>query len=198
MRSVFWRPSAYTASGQVTGDAARWCVDQALYGLGGVLAALPGAHYVNHPWRIRDAEHKPAQFAAAVRCGLRVPRTTITSDGAAARRMAVEHGPVVYKPLWNTRYAASDGQAPSIWVAEVTPGEIGDSVAATAHLFQHRVDKVADVRGTAVDERLWAVRIDGSPGLDWRRFYDQLSYTLIDTPPDVVKAIGAYQGARIC
>jgi hypothetical protein len=35
--------------------------------------------------------------------------------------------------------------------------------------------------------------VDGPcPGLDWRRHYDVLSYTLIGTPPQIAKAIRAY------
>ncbi|KJY41400.1 30S ribosomal protein S6 modification protein RimK [Streptomyces sp. NRRL B-1568] len=193
VRAVYWRrPRPYASPKAIAGDDARWVVDQARYGLGGVLAALPGAGYVNHPWRIRDAEHKPAQLAAAARFGLRVPRTLITNDAAAAQGMAEDHGPVVYKPLWNTPYSSEDGQACSIWVTETSPAEMDDSVGATAHLFQHRVDKVADVRLTVVGRRMWAVRIDGSPGLDWRRHYDKLTYTLIDTPSAVAKAVREY------
>jgi hypothetical protein len=63
------------------------------------------------------------------------------------------------------------------------------------HLFQQRVDKVADVRLTAVGEHLFAVRIDGAQGLDWRRDYDALSYTLIETPPEVANGVRAYLDA---
>ncbi|WP_308294005.1 hypothetical protein [Streptomyces sp. UNOC14_S4] len=121
-----------------------------------------------------------------------MPHSVITNDPVAARNTAVEHAPVVYKPLWNTPYAATDGQARSIWVAEIEHEQITDAVRATAHLFQRRVDKVADVRLTAVGQHLWAVRIDGAPGLDWRRHYDHLTYSLIDTPPAVAMAVRDY------
>ncbi|WP_308294004.1 MvdC/MvdD family ATP grasp protein [Streptomyces sp. UNOC14_S4] len=46
VQSVYWRrPRPYTAPG-LTGDDARWAIDQSRYGLGGVLAALPRAGYV--------------------------------------------------------------------------------------------------------------------------------------------------------
>ncbi|MGJ3561763.1 hypothetical protein ACR6C2_40095 [Streptomyces sp. INA 01156] len=63
------------------------------------------------------------------------------------------------------------------------------------HLFQSRVDKVADIRLTAVGDRLFAVRIDGAPGLDWRRSYEDLDYRLIDPPPDVAKGVHDYLAA---
>lgn len=193
VRSVYWRrPRPYTAPPQVEGPDGRWCVDQARYGLGGILAALPDTHYLNHPWRNQAAEYKPAQLAAAARCGLRVPRTLLTNDLAEARRFAREHGPVVYKPLYNTDYTDEQGRGLTVWVDKVDPDELDAGVGQTMHLFQEYVNKVADIRLTAVGDQLFAVRIDGSPGLDWRRHYDDLTYTLIDTPLEVASAVHDY------
>jgi ATP-grasp ribosomal peptide maturase len=193
VRSVYWRrPSPYAAPAGLEGQDARWSVEQARYGLGGILAALPGARYVNHPWRNRAADHKPAQLAAAARCGMRVPPTLLTNDPADARRFVNAYGPVVYKPLHHTNYADQDGHGLTVWVEEVDPDDLDASVGQTMHLFQQRVDKIADVRLTAVGGRLFAVRIDGATGLDWRRHYDDLTYSLIGTPPDVAKAVRDY------
>ncbi|WP_320775800.1 hypothetical protein [Streptomyces sp. CRN 30] len=89
-------------------------------------------------------------------------------------------------------YAGPDGQGLTVWVEEVAVERLDDGIARTVHLFQRRVDKVADIRLTAVGDRLFAVRIDGSPGLDWRRHYDGLAYTLLDTPPGVAEAVRGY------
>jgi ATP-grasp ribosomal peptide maturase len=196
VRSVYWRrPRAYSGADGLSEQDARWCADQARYGLGGILGALPGAHYVNHPWRNRDAEYKPAQLATAARCGLAVPPTLVTNDAEQARRFAKDYGPVVYKPARNTDYPDEDARALTVWVDEVDPSDIDVGVAQTIHLFQQSVDKAADVRLTVVGERLFAVRIDGATGLDWRRDYDALSYTLIETPPEVTTGVHAYMDA---
>ncbi|MGP2435923.1 MvdC/MvdD family ATP grasp protein [Streptomyces sp. JW3] len=126
VRSVYWRrPTPYSADLAMTGQAARWAVEESRAGCGGVLAALPGAHYVNHPWRNRDAEHKPAQLATAARCGLNVPSTLITNDPDRARDFAEAHQPVLYKPLRQTEYADADGRALTVWVEDVAPGVQG-------------------------------------------------------------------------
>jgi hypothetical protein len=57
------------------------------------------------------------------------------------------------------------------------------------------VPKTADIRLTAVGERLYAVRIDGSPGVDWRRHYDSLTYTPVRVPSEVAKGVRAYLDA---
>ncbi|WP_405798356.1 MvdC/MvdD family ATP grasp protein [Streptomyces sp. NBC_01506] len=81
VRSVYWRrPRPYAAPPGPDEQTGRWCREEARYGLGGILAALPGAHYVNHPWRNRDAEHKPAQLAAAAACGFSIPPTLLTNS----------------------------------------------------------------------------------------------------------------------
>ncbi|WP_019061657.1 ATP-grasp ribosomal peptide maturase [Streptomyces prunicolor] len=194
VRSVYWRrPTPYTADLAMSEQTARWAVEEARYGLGGILASLPGAHYVNHPWRNRDAEYKPAQLAAAARCGLTVPPTLITNDPDQARAFTAEHGPVLYKPLRETDYADPQGRALTVWIEDVTPAQIDDRIRHTAHLFQQRVAKTADIRLTAVGEQLFAVRIDGSPGVDWRRHYDQLTYTPVMVPPEIAKGVRAYR-----
>jgi ATP-grasp ribosomal peptide maturase len=196
VRSVYWRrPTPYTADLAMNGQTARWAVEEARYGLGGVLASLPGAHYLNHPWRNRDAEYKPAQLATAARCGLTVPPTLITNDPDQARAFAAEHGPVLYKPLRESDYADVEGRSLTVWIDDVTPDQIDDRIRYTAHLFQQRVNKTADIRLTAVGEHLFAVRIDGSPGVDWRRHYDRLTYTLISVPPEIAKGVRVYLDA---
>lgn len=193
VRSVYWRrPSPYGGAQGLGGQEARWCADQARYGLGGVLATLPGARYVNHPWRNRDAEYKPAQLAEAARCGLHVPPTLITNEPCQVREFVTEHDRVVYKPLWNSDFQGQDARGLTVWVEDVEPSAIDSGVCHSAHLFQRYVPKVADVRLTAVGERLFAVRIDGAPGTDWRRHYDVLGYTAVETPSDVGKAVRAY------
>ncbi|WP_308284236.1 ATP-grasp ribosomal peptide maturase [Streptomyces buecherae] len=193
LRSVYWRrPRPYTAPPGLTDQDARWCREEARYGLGGILSSLPGAHYVNHPWRNRDAEYKPAQLAAAARCGFDIPPTLLTNDARAARDFAHEHGPVIYKPLRNTDYHDLDGRALTVWVDEVPLTDLHAGVTQTMHLFQKRVTSVADLRVTTVGRQIFTVRIEGSPGLDWRRHYDALSYSLIDTPAHLAKCVHAY------
>ncbi len=110
-------------------QAARWAVEETRYGLGGVLASLPGAHYVNHPWRNRDAEYKPAQLATAEGCGFTVPPTLITNDPGQARAFAADQERVIYKPLRETEYTGANGSALTVWM---TTSHLNSSTAACA------------------------------------------------------------------
>ncbi|WP_420162276.1 ATP-grasp ribosomal peptide maturase [Nocardiopsis sp. CNT-189] len=196
VRSVYWRrPSPYTAAPGLSAQDAQWVVDQSRWGFGGLLACLPGALYVNHPWRNRDAEAKPLQLTTAAACGLDIPRTLITNDPGRARSFARAHAPVVYKPLWRGDYRAPDGTGRTVWVRAVEPGDIGGEVAAAAHMFQAGVDKTADVRLTVVGEQMFAVRIEGAPVLDWREAYADLAYAPVRVPGAVAAGVRAYLSA---
>jgi ATP-grasp ribosomal peptide maturase len=190
VRSLYYRRPTGFAFPHLGEQDARFAVTQARYGLGGVLASLPGCRYVNHPHRIGDAEFKPAGLTAAVEAGFLVPPTLITSSPDAAREFIKAYGPVIYKPLYNPVHLI-DGVSSVVKVAEVSVADIDDDVAGTAHLFQQRVPKVADVRVTVIGGEVFCVRID-SDLLDWRTDYSKLTYTPVDTPPGIERALYRY------
>ncbi|MEC3996389.1 ATP-grasp ribosomal peptide maturase [Actinacidiphila sp. DG2A-62] len=190
VRSLYYRRPSGFVFPRLDEQAARFAVTQARYGLGGVLAALPGCLYVNHPHRIGDAEFKPSGLAAAVEAGFRVPPTLITSGPDAARAFIKRNGPVIYKPLSAPLYQI-DGVSCTVQVAEVTADEIDETVAGTAHLFQQRVEKVADIRVTVMGDKVFCVRID-SGLLDWRTDYGRLTYSVVRPPDGITESLHAY------
>ncbi|MBL3670576.1 ATP-grasp ribosomal peptide maturase [Streptomyces sp. M2CJ-2] len=190
VRSLYYRRPSGFAFPHLDPQTERFALTQARYGLGGVMASLPGCLYVNHPHRIGDAEFKPSGLAAAAACGFRLPPTTITSCPVAARAFAETHGPVIYKPLSTPLYRI-DGVSCTVEVREVTADEIDDTVAGTARLFQQRIDKTGDVRVTVIGDRGFCVRID-SDLLDWRTDYTRLHYRVVQPPPGVPEALRAY------
>ncbi|MFF7750442.1 ATP-grasp ribosomal peptide maturase [Streptomyces sp. NPDC007971] len=190
VRALYYRRPSGFAFPHLSEQDARFAVTQARYGLGGVLAALPGCLYVNHPHRIGDAEFKPAGLAAAVEAGFLVPPTLITSSPDAARAFVKRHDSVIYKPLSNPVYLIDDVSS-VVKVAEVGAEDIDESVAGTAHLFQQRVPKSADVRVTVIGSKMFCVRID-SDLLDWRTDYSRLRYTPVEPPPRIEPALHHY------
>jgi ATP-grasp ribosomal peptide maturase len=190
IRSLYYRrPSGFTFP-RLDQQDARFAITQARYGLGGILASLPGCRYVNHPHRIGDAEFKPSGLAAAAAAGFRLPPTVITSDPDTARDFVKQYSPVIYKPLSAPLYRI-DGVSCTVEVAEVRADDIDEAVSGTAHLFQQRVDKAADVRVTVIGDQVFAVRID-SDLLDWRTDYGRLRYSVAQPPPGVTDALHAY------
>lgn len=190
MRALYYRRPSGFAFPHLDEQDARFAAAQARYGLGGVLVSLPDCLYVNHPNRVGDAEYKPAGLATAAECGFPLPPTLITNRPDDARAFVKEHGHVIYKPLAVPLYLV-DGRARTVLVDEVAEDEIDDGIAGTMDLLQARVDKVADVRVTVIGERVFAVRID-SGLLDWRTDYRTHTYTPVEAPPDVERALFAY------
>ncbi|MET8454134.1 ATP-grasp ribosomal peptide maturase [Streptomyces sp. NPDC005209] len=189
VRALYYRRPTGFAFPHLDEQDARFAIAQARYGLGGVIASLE-CLYVNHPHFIGDAEFKPSGLAAAVKAGFQVPRTLITSSPDAARAFIKAHGAVIYKPLWNPVYQV-DGVSCVVEIAEVTAEDIDDRVAGTAHLFQKRVEKTADIRVTVIGPRTFSVRID-SDLLDWRIDYSRLRYTPVPTPPEIELSLHEY------
>ncbi|MGW2044233.1 ATP-grasp ribosomal peptide maturase [Streptomyces sp. NPDC001858] len=189
-RAVYWRRPVWPEFEHLRDVDALFAAAQVRYGLGGILYALPGCLWVNHPLRNAAADYKPAQLALAHRMGLTVPPTLVTNDLDEARRFIREHREVVHKTLRWTPYQR-DGVGLTSWAEPVRAEELDDSVRVTPHLFQACVDKVADVRVLIVGRRVFAVRID-SGLLDWRKDYGRLRYGVVDLPDSLVKALLAY------
>ncbi|MFF8034810.1 ATP-grasp ribosomal peptide maturase [Streptomyces sp. NPDC016626] len=166
---------------------------EARHGLGGVLNALSGARYVNHPAAVARAESKPAQLRRFARLGLRIPPTLITNDRKAAEEFAAAHGPVVCKTFRGLP-AGDDGHAGAIWTQRVDPETFDDTLTVTAHLFQAEIPKTGDVRVTVVGRRVFAQQIAAPDGaLDWRRGdWGALLHAPITVPPPVEAALYAY------
>ncbi|EHN79130.1 ATP-grasp ribosomal peptide maturase [Streptomyces coelicoflavus] len=190
VRAVYWRRPEWPSFPRLSSHDACFAAAQVRYGLGGVLYALDGPLWVNHPLCVAAADYKPAQLVHAQQLGFRVPPTLVTNDPAEAREFVRSQGHAISKTLRWTAYAR-DGVPMTGWTDQVTAEEIDDSVRVVPHLFQARVDKVADLRVLIVGRRTFAVRID-SGLLDWRKDYSALAYSVVRLPGRVGEALHAY------
>ncbi|WP_256104261.1 ATP-grasp ribosomal peptide maturase [Streptomyces sp. ODS05-4] len=193
VQSVYWRRPEWPAFPRLEPDDSRLAAAQVRHGLGGILYALADPLWVNHPLRIAAADYKPAQLALARRLGFAIPPTLVTSDPAEAREFvsaqSAQRGAISKTLRW-TPYTRG-GVPVTGWTDPVNADEIDDSVRVAPHLFQARVDKVADVRVLVVGRYTFAVRI-GSGLLDWRKDYSSLSYRVERLPDRVSKALHSY------
>ncbi len=194
VRAVWWRkPSRFATHRAMTSTEQQWATAEADNGFGGLIAALPVAHWINHPHRNAAAEYKPHQLTTAAQCGLTVPDTLITNDPDQARLFCDTHPTTgtIYKPLRGGPRTEEQHNA-VLRATPVTADGIPDSVRRTAHLFQERVPAAYAVRSTIVGERVFSARMDvpDGSGIDWRSVpADQVSYTPIDTPDRVVEGL---------
>lgn len=194
------RPSRYRVTAGGSPADRRFAEAEAHHGVGGLLSCLP-CRWVSHPARIADASAKPGQLRLAAACGLRVPETLITSSAEQVREFVTEiDGPVVYKPMSPRALRASD--APHVVYATLLdPATVEEwldpeALGVTANQFQRYIaDKDADLRVTAVGERLFPVATrarSDSARVDWRRDYSSLDYESVEVPDDVATGLRAY------
>jgi ATP-grasp ribosomal peptide maturase len=192
VRSFYWRRPIWPMFEHLeTRHDAEYAAAQVRYGLGGVLFDLPGCLYVNHPFRTREADHKPAQLREAHRAGFRVPPTLISNDLGEIRDFIGQYDKVIYKVLRWTPYHRADGTGATTWTEPVSVDELDESVSVVPHLFQAQVDKVADLRVVVIGNQVFAVRID-SDMLDWRRDYSVLKHSVAELPDGMGKALVSY------
>lgn len=182
------RPSRFEMPDGMGDEVHRFASREARMGLGGVLAALP--RWLNHPGDMASAEFKPVQLAAARACGLAVPPTIVTNDLGEATAFIRRVGRAVYKPF--TQGAVVEGESTKVvFTTPVTTADLDSSVTLTAHLLQAWVDKQYELRLTVVDDSYIAVRIDAHSqpaAIDWRRDYENLSYSVVPDLPAGLKA----------
>jgi ATP-grasp ribosomal peptide maturase len=190
VRSVYYRrPTEFVLQDGMSGPEQQFAYDEARKGFGGVLQGLD-CLWINHPVAAARAEYKPVQLAAAGRCGLRIPRTTITNDPEHAAQWAQEiDRPIIYKTVGGA-WHPEDGQVKVIYTSPVDdPASLRDpSLTLTAHMFQEQITKQYEARSIIVGDQIFTVAIhtDTPAGrVDWRTDYDSHSYEVVELPDHV-------------
>ncbi|GAA3733539.1 ATP-grasp ribosomal peptide maturase [Salinactinospora qingdaonensis] len=181
------RPRSFRFPPQMSEADRDWAALEAKLGFLGTLAAVP--RWLNHPAQIANAEYKPIQLQRARACGLRVPRTLITNEPAAARDFARDLDTVVYKPFSPRGVRAEDGRRRLLFTTTTTAEELDDpGVAMTAHMVQEWIAHTHAIRLTVVDDQCFAAAIHSdSPQaeVDWRSDYASLTYEQVRVPEPV-------------
>lgn len=155
--------------------------------------------WVNPPAAEREALLKLQQLDVARRCGLAIPETLVTNDPESAREFVREHRrEVIYKLVDEGSYRFFPSYEvvmgmPTLPVRETDEDHL-DQVRLSLHLFQHRIDKVSDIRVTVVGERIFPVEIHSQQGkgkVDWRLDYSvpMLAHKLPDCVEESLVAI---------
>jgi hypothetical protein len=185
------RPGRFTFDASIPLTTIPWCEGQARFGFWGVLESLP-VMWINPPNSVQQAEYKPRQLAHAKAAGLAVPPTLVTNNPHAVAHFAARqpHG-IVTKTLYAQMPRTEDGRLSGVvYTSDVPPDRYRDpSIAATAHLFQAKLAKKADVRVTVIGESVFATHIDNPGELDWRRSHHNITYRPYDLPDTVLTGI---------
>ncbi|MFE5406739.1 ATP-grasp ribosomal peptide maturase [Streptomyces sp. NPDC056580] len=194
VRAVYWRrPGRPVIADAVPEPYATWAQNQAECALLNVVAALPGARWINNPHHDRIASHKPQQLAAATRCGLRVPRSLITNDPEAARDFAKQvAGPLICKPVLGGRLPVDESRELMVATHYIDPATFDGTIRTTAHYFQEGIEKDYEVRLVAVAGRVFGGTLHTSSEkarTDWRTDYEHIAYGTVDVPEEIATGV---------
>src|SRR5262249_43913850 len=143
--------------------------------LEGFLDALHEARWVNDLVRQRDAENKQRQLRLAARAGLRVPRTLVTNDPAAARQFFAETEGQTVAKLLRPLEVSMDPAKSVVYTNRIREGDLAgaEGLRHSPMVFQELIPKayelrVAWVAGETFVGALEATRTSRGH-TDWRR-----------------------------
>lgn len=189
LRSVWVRRPGTPAARAPAPSA--WLTEEASQALYGMLRSAR-ARWMNHPDAAAQARHKPWQLRLAQRCGLPVPATLITTFPQAARDFSERYPDLVVKPVSGAHPQDPPRAVPT---SRVAPDADFSAVAYGPTLLQRRVAKRADIRLTAVGDRLLAARKPTEDGDDVDvRFVPAAArpWDPVEVPPRVAEGVRAY------
>ncbi|MET8784392.1 ATP-grasp ribosomal peptide maturase [Streptomyces sp. NPDC004589] len=189
LRSIWVRrpgePAAHVA------EPSAWLTEETSQALYGMLHAT-GARWMNRPDAARRARRKPWQLHLAQRSGLPVPATLITTFPQAARDFAARFPDLVVKPVSGTHPEDPPRAVPT---SRIAPDADFTAVAFGPTLLQRRIVKRADIRLTAVGERLLAARKPAAPDSDHVdvRFAPSIGpWEPVDIPASIATGVHTY------
>ncbi len=160
------------------------------------LAAWMGAlsllrcRWLNHPLSVLHGSNKALQLDAALRAGLHVPATLVSSIPTDVRQFATEHGPLVAKNL-ATPWHDVDGRIMAAYTVPFTSAT-DQAIRFAPVIYQRFRPRCRDYRVVVVGREVFVV---AAPATDERRFdcrkgpIDTDSYAAADLPASIVDGL---------
>src|SRR5215211_7396557 len=174
------------------------CVGESIAALEGFLDALHDARWVNDLRRQAAAENKQRQLRVAAQAGLRVPRTLVTNDPAAARQFFAEtEGRMVAKLL---RPLTVSMNAPAIFVytSQVHEEDLAsaETLRHSPMVFQEMIPKARELRIAWVAGEAYTGALDASGTsrgqTDWRRAAPgECQWQAAELPSEILRGLRA-------
>ncbi|HEX5603220.1 MAG TPA: MvdC family ATP-grasp ribosomal peptide maturase [Pyrinomonadaceae bacterium] len=151
------------------------CVSESVAALEGFLDALHNVLWVNDLDQQRKAENKQRQLRLATRAGLRVPRTLVTNDAAAARQFFAETEGETVAKLLRPLAVSMNADTPFVYTNRVREEDLAGAEALrhSPMVFQELIPKAYELRVACVAGEAFAGALDATGTArghtDWRR-----------------------------
>lgn len=152
----------------------RGCVQEIAAHWTAFLGALDHARHVNPRLAERAAEDKATQLRVAMRAGLPIPPTLLTSSPDEVRRFWHAHGGQVVTKMLTSLTTAMQGRDDTVHTSVVTAEDLDDldGLRLSPMAFQARIPKRREHRVAVVGARCFVGAIDASASVhgqvDWR------------------------------
>jgi glutathione synthase/RimK-type ligase-like ATP-grasp enzyme len=192
------RPTMPIVDGEMSPGLRAWIQSEYRRTWGGLLLALNGPRWVNHPLAISGASYKPEQLIRAQRLGLCVPNTLITTHPEEARAFcAAQNWCVIVKPLGHGEIRGSGEEDDYLVYTNALSRELEHNLSAVSNcptLFQRRVQKLVDIRVNVIDHQCIAVALHSQEQLasqiDCRRNnMARMRYSVCELPAALTKTL---------
>jgi MvdC family ATP-grasp ribosomal peptide maturase len=172
------------------------CVNESAAALEGFFDALHDARWVNNLGHQRNAENKQRQLRLAARAGLRVPRTLVTNDPAAARQFFAETDGQTVAKLLRPLNVSMDAVNNFVYTNRVREEDLAgaDALRHCPMVFQELISKAYELRVIWVAGKVFAASLDASGTsrghTDWRRAApDECRWHKSQLPNEVVTSL---------
>jgi glutathione synthase/RimK-type ligase-like ATP-grasp enzyme len=188
-----------------------WMQNEHRRAWGGLLFVSQDVRWVNNPIAVGGASYKPEQLARAVRHGLSVPDSLVTSDPTAAEQFCVERNwRIVVKPIGHGEIRGEVPEADRLVYTnslQVSHAAMLERVRNCPTLFQVHLAKAVDLRITVAGAECIAVALHSQERehslVDCRRdnmlrmrySITRLPTALADTLVDLTRSYGLYYAA---
>jgi MvdC family ATP-grasp ribosomal peptide maturase len=151
------------------------CVRESVAAFEGFLDGLRGARWVNDLRRERAAGNKQRQLRVAAEAGLRIPRTLVTNDPAAAREFYDETEGRTVAKLLRPLTVGMDADSDFVYTSRVGAEDLAaaETLRHSPMVFQELIPKARELRVAWVDGEAFTGALDASGTsrgqTDWRR-----------------------------
>jgi MvdC family ATP-grasp ribosomal peptide maturase len=168
------------------------CVRESVAAFEGFLDALHDARWVNDIQRERAAENKQRQLRVAAGAGLRIPRTLVTNDPAAARQFFEETGGQMVAKLLRPLTVSMNADSDFVYTSRVCAEDLAhaETLRHSPMVFQELIPKARELRIAWVAGEAFTGALDASGTshgqTDWRRAApEECRWQRAELPSDV-------------
>ncbi|MDM1328766.1 MvdC/MvdD family ATP grasp protein [Myroides odoratimimus] len=158
--------------------------------LEGLYKILKNAFWISSVYSIREAESKIYQLQIAKELGFTIPKSLLTNDKNSALHFT-QNIDCIVKPI-KTGYIQDEDQERLIFTTLFKEYEQLDRIQFCPTYFQEFINKVADIRVTVIDEKVFAAKIHSQEHeetkIDWRKAEKlKLRYEKVNLTSDLEK-----------